>query len=135
MKLYVKVSSSTEAECTAYAVIDVTQELLGTILKLSAITKTHLLKSVTVYDFPESWADEGDEYMIRGDELHVNTYGFWFTAYPKHADFDIGTKLVTIAGFQQLLQVTAPQDGDRVAEFVIHDGDAYLDVDKRLVIK
>ena len=133
MKLYVQVFSAAEADYPQWAMIEVVPEFLEHVRQLQSIVKGNNLRRLVVSGSPESWESE-DEYCIIGDELCVNDRAVWFSGYPKHGDFDIETMAVTLEMLEQMLQQSDAPDGTRVGEFLIHGGNAFLDVDPRDVV-
>lgn len=127
MELFVRVFADAEADYPVYAKVNVTAELLASISKLSKLVSDNHIKHATTYGSPDEWENE-DEYRIRGDEMHVSGENFWFTGYPKHADFNIGTNAISIKDAMQLLGHENSPNGTRVGNLLVHDGCAYLDL-------
>lgn len=50
-----------------------------------------------------AWDNE-DEHRIRGNRLVITEDSFWFSAYPKHANYDVET---TEIGFRSLVKAVA----------------------------
>lgn len=68
---------------------------LARLTYLAALVQAHRLASVTTYDSPDEW-DAEDELRLRSHELVVSGSDFWFTAAPKHASYQVETRLVEV---------------------------------------
>lgn len=79
----------------AWAEVVVDQKFLDKLQQLSGLCKEHGLEQVRVNWAPERWDNE-DDLRLRGNSLVVTEGDFWFTAYPKHANYDVETRIMCI---------------------------------------
>lgn len=47
---------------------------------------------------PDAW-DSEDEYRLLDDEININGNQFWFSAHPKHANYNVETRILAIKDF------------------------------------
>jgi hypothetical protein len=130
VRFYMEARSTSEyGDSPAYAKLNVTPGLLAQIKELSGLCESHNLCSVHVDGSPDFWGPKGseDEFRLRDGELVVTKDGFWFTARPKHADYDIETSYVDVPSFLEDVAKAAPGDalyednGDSLKEVVDED--------------
>lgn len=85
----------------AYAELTVYQVFFDRLRELSWLCKERGLESVSVPAGPDYWDNE-DDLRIRGNSLVVTDDSFWFSAYPKHADYAVETRAIDIETFIQI---------------------------------
>lgn len=115
----------------AYAVVTVDQPFLDKLVRFSRVCQENGLKSVTGDVGPDRWDGE-DELRLRGDSLQVYGDSFWFTAYPKHASYNVETRNIEIG---DLLDIAEAGPGAPVQNdcFRWSDGRLYYASDPGLV--
>lgn len=82
-----------------FAKVIVNDFLVEKIKTLASIIEEHGLSEVRVYMSPEDWGPSKvvDELRLQGGELVVIPGGdFWFTDKPKHADYSVETRAVSL---------------------------------------
>lgn len=87
----------------AFAVINVTPAFLAKLMEYREMCKVHGVQSVTTGDCPESW-DNDDDLRIRYDSLQVFGDDFWFSGNPKHADYGVETRGISITDLLRVLE-------------------------------
>ncbi len=95
-KLVVEAYATSEfGEGPEFAVVTVTPEFIDKLVRLRRVCKEHDLESLTIGMAPDMWDQEGD-LRIRNNSLRVWGADFWFEAHPKHADYNVETKRISI---------------------------------------
>ena len=84
-------------EGPAWAKLEITQAFVDELHKL----QTQCLRdtvNLSVDRSVDEW-DSEDTLRLRGDEMHVTHSHVWFSAYPKHANYNVETRLMDIRDF------------------------------------
>lgn len=79
----------------AYAVIEIGPEFWERIFRLLGLCRTESLASCSEWRGPDRW-DGAEDLRLVSDTLVVDRDSFWFTARPKHADYDVETRAVDL---------------------------------------
>ena len=119
MKLVVKAYATSEyGDSPSFAVVDVTPELVAHLNHLREVCVGNCLSQVQTRNGPDEW-DLEDDLRLRGDTLHVDDTGFYYSAYPKHGDYTVETPALDIVWLKELL------DKGEHPYFKVIDGIAY----------
>lgn len=91
-------------DCPEFAVIQDAQQLLVEVKRLEKLCTDHDLSEARVYFGPD-WGpgDIEDELRLQCGELVVCPTSFWFSDYPKHADYKIESTNVDIPSLEAAL--------------------------------
>ena len=114
---------SEHADGPAWARVELTEEFLRKVERLSALCAEHKLRSVTTHDAPAEW-DLQDELSLTWDRLEVYGNSLWFSCSPKHGTYECETQAF---GLEDLKATLTGQciEGDFVFEgdFIYQDED------------
>lgn len=83
--------------CPAWARLELTEERLRQLLTLQAECSEKNLSTVSVFDGPDEWDENAGAnryYNMRDAQLCVSKIAFWFSARPKHAEYNVETVVV-----------------------------------------
>jgi hypothetical protein len=86
------------AEGPAWAKLTVTQAFVDNLFAQQRLCILKNLERVVDGSFPDEW-DNPNYLNVRDDELNVGQNNFWFRGRPKHASYDVETRLVGINDF------------------------------------
>lgn len=98
-------------EGPSWAEMTVTPEFLQTLERLRRVCQDENLESVTIPQSPDRW-DLEDDLRIRGDSLRVWRDDFWFEAHPKHRDYSVETRSVSIGDLTRVARKIAGGDDE-----------------------
>lgn len=88
----------------SFAVINVDAFFASKLISLSAMCKEHRVASVVTDDTPEKWDNE-DDLRIQNNSLTVTEDEFWFSGYPKHANYSVETRSMSIAELLRVIEM------------------------------
>ena len=81
------------ADGPAWARVELTEEFLRKVERLSALCSEHKLRSVTTHAAPDEW-DLQDELSLTWDRLEVHGESVWFSCSPKHGTYECESKVI-----------------------------------------
>ena len=115
-------------EGPAWAEVTVDPVFVERLSRLNRICEENSLESVTVSACPDKW-DQDDELAIRGDSLRVWGNAFWFEAHPKHADYRVETRGISICDLLQVVEKLRANDfaSELPDGFLIREGIVFYD--------
>ena len=93
---------SDHADGPAWARIELTEEFLRKVERLSALCSEHKLRSVTVHAAPDEW-DLQDELNLTWDRLEVHGDSLWFSCSPKHGTYECETQAIGLEDLKEFL--------------------------------
>ena len=107
--LHLEAYANGDGDSPSFASTRVTPAFLRLLTSLSAVIKQHGLENVEISTFKlgtsyPSWQSNNWEGQMPSDNLVVDGGAFWFSGYPKHADYLVQTRPVSI---QDLLEAMA----------------------------
>lgn len=91
------------AEGPSWCKLEVTPALVALLHELQTLALKQDLETVTRDCYELEWQDE-DRYSLRSPELQVSKRSFWFTARPKHQDFDVECRYFDFEELFQLIE-------------------------------
>ncbi|MDE0853917.1 MAG: hypothetical protein OSA97_05800 [Nevskia sp.] len=99
--VYFEANATNEYEGPIYALVEVTPEFIGTLLRLRVLCTDHGLSQARITAAPDEWGpgDIEGEMRLEAPELVVTPHLFWFTDVPKHMPFHIETASEAIDRF------------------------------------
>lgn len=90
------------ADGPAWARVELTEEFLRKVERLSALCSEHKLRSVTVHGAPVEW-DLQDELNLTWDRLEVHGEALWFSCSPKHGTYECESKVIGLEDIKAIL--------------------------------
>lgn len=93
---------SEHADGPAWARVELTEEFLQKVERLSALCSEHKLRSVTVHVAPVEW-DLQDELNLTRDRLEVHGDSLWFSCSPKHGTYECESKVIGLEDIKAIL--------------------------------
>ena len=85
----------------SYAIIGVTRSMIDRIIKLTALCDEHKLSSVCDFGGPTEWHQEL-ELRIRDDRMEIHNQGMYYSASPKHCDYQVETQWISIEELESI---------------------------------
>lgn len=110
LKLIVDAYAASEfGDGPSYAEIIVDQAFIERLVRLSRVCFDNDLESVTVANAPDKW-DNDDDLRLQGSSLQVWGDNFWFEAYPKHSDYKVETRGMSVTMLKNIAEAGVDAD-------------------------
>ena len=106
----------------AWARVELTEDFLQRVERLSALCLEHGLRSVTVHDKPAEW-DMQDDLRLTYDRLEVYGDSLWFTCSPKHGSYECESKAIGLAQLRAIAEGRSEDDFIFEGDLVFEDED------------
>ena len=91
------------ADGPAWVRVELTEDFLQRVERLSALCLEHGLRSVTVHDKPAEW-DLQDELNLSWDRLEVHGESVWFSCSPKHGTYECESKAIGLGELRSVIE-------------------------------
>jgi len=104
VRLLVNVYACTDqGDAPPWAAVQITQTFIDELLELKRLGADKGLDSIAVSSSEVSWAGAEDNFgfRIRSEELHVNSFGWYFSGAPKHCNYSGETRMI---GFDEFFR-------------------------------
>lgn len=101
-------TTSEHGDRPLFASFDVTPDFFPSIRRMQQLVKDSKLSSVKEF-WDIDWADN-NEFRMQGNEIVVFDDSFCFSAYPKNADYEVETRLISIDDLEKLVADTVKKD-------------------------
>lgn len=123
VRVFVGTTTTSEyGDYPLFASFDVTPNFFRAIRHMQQLVKNNNLASVRE-DWNINWASN-DEFRMQDNEIIVFDDSFCFNAYPKHADYEVETRLVSIDDLENLVA-----DAVKNGEVCVYPDDDYSILD------
>ena len=90
------------ADGPAWVRVELTEDFLQRVERLSDLCLEHGLRSVTVQDEPAEW-DLQDELNLSWDRLEVHGESVWFNCSPKHGTYECESEVIGLEDIKAIL--------------------------------
>ena len=91
------------ADGPAWVRVELTEDFLQRVERLSDLCLEHGLRSVTVQDEPAEW-DLQDELNLSWDRLEVHGESVWFSCSPKHGTYECESKAIGLGELRSVIE-------------------------------
>ena len=91
------------ADGPAWVRVELTEDFLQRVERLSDLCLEHGLRSVTVQDEPAEW-DLQDELNLSWDRLEVHGESVWFSCSPKHGTYECESKAIGLGELRSVIK-------------------------------
>ena len=91
------------ADGPAWVRVELTEDFLQRVERLSDLCLEHGLRSVTVQDEPAEW-DLQDELNLSWDRLEVHGESVWFSCSPKHGTYECESKAIELGELRSVIE-------------------------------
>ena len=94
---------SESADGPAWARVELTEDFLREVGRLSALCSEHKLRSVTVHERPAEW-DLQDDLRLTYDRLEVHGVHLWFSCSPKHGSYECESGAIELGELRSVIE-------------------------------
>ena len=100
---------SDHADGSAWVRVELTEDFLQRVERLSDLCLEHGLRSVTTHERPAEW-DLQDDLRLRHDRLEVHAVHLWFSCSPKHGTYECESDAIGLGELRSVIKGESEYD-------------------------